>query len=220
VIEGIAKLPWCSGNVGLAGNSHLGIVQWFIAALRPPSLKAIAPWEAAGDLYREQFARGGVWDSALFDTITAHVIKGNGGLEHLAEMYRRSPLQNNYWKDKRADIKNVNIPTYIVASYSTFVHTMGSIRGWLGVDTTDKWLRWDPYQEWFDLWTVKESRDELERTVNPSQHLQGELDYSGACRLLRDGPQRLNKEVQVLFRRSISQFSQFLMLKQTKVPLV
>lgn len=161
VIEGIAKLPWCSGNVGLAGNSHLGIVQWFIAALRPPSLKAIAPWEAAGDLYREQFARGGVWDSALFDTITAHVIKGNSGLEHFAEMYRRSPLQNSYWKDKRVDIKNINIPTYIVASYSTFVHTMGSIRGWLDVDTTDKWLRWDPYQEWFDLWTVKESRDEL-----------------------------------------------------------
>lgn len=31
----------------------------------------------------------------------------------------------------------------------------------MDVDTKDKWLRWDPYQEWFDLWTVKESRDEL-----------------------------------------------------------
>lgn len=38
---------------------------------------------------------------------------------------------------------------------------MGSIRGWLEVDTKDKWLRWDPYQEWFDLWSVKESVDEL-----------------------------------------------------------
>ena len=43
VIEAIAKMPWCSGNIGLAGNSHLAIVQWFIAALKPPSLKAIAP---------------------------------------------------------------------------------------------------------------------------------------------------------------------------------
>lgn len=161
VIEEIAKLSWCSGSVGLAGNSHLGIVQWFIAALRPPSLKAIAPWEAAGDLYREQFVRGGVWDSGLFDFITQHIIQGHNGLESFAEMYRRSPLQNAYWKDKRANIKNVNIPTYVVASYSTFVHTMGSIRGWLDVDTEDKWLRWDPYQEWFDLWAVKESRDEL-----------------------------------------------------------
>ncbi|KAM0415969.1 hypothetical protein ACHAPT_013068 [Fusarium lateritium] len=161
VIEEIAKMDWCSGNIGLAGNSHLGIVQWFIAALRPPSLKAIAPWEAAGDLYREQFVRGGVWDSGLFDFITKNVIQGSNGLEHFAEMYRRSPLQNAYWKDKRANIKNINIPTYVVASYSTFVHTMGSIRGWLDVDTKDKWLRWDPYQEWFDLWAVKESRNEL-----------------------------------------------------------
>lgn len=161
VIEEIAKMDWCSGSVGLAGNSHLGIVQWFIASLRPPSLKAIAPWEAAGDLYREQFVRGGVWDSGLFDFITEHIIQGHNGLESFAEMYRRSPLQNDYWKDKRANIKNINIPTYVVASYSTFVHTQGSVRGWLDVDTPHKWLRWDPYQEWFDLWAVKESRDEL-----------------------------------------------------------
>lgn len=74
---------------------------------------------------------------------------------------RRSPLQIAYWEDKRANIKNINIPTYVVASYPTFVHTQGSIRGWLDVDTQHKWLRWDPYQEWFDLWAVKESRDEL-----------------------------------------------------------
>lgn len=161
VIEELAKRDWCNGSVGLAGNSHLGIVQWFIAALRPPSLKAIAPWEAAGDLYREQFARGGIWDSGLFDWITQNSIRGHNGLEHFWEMYRRCQLQNSYWKDKRANIKNVNIPTYVVASYSSFVHTMGSIRGWLDVDSEHKWLRWDPYQEWFDLWTVRESIDEL-----------------------------------------------------------
>jgi hypothetical protein len=33
VIEAIAKMDFCNGSVGLAGNSHLAIVQWFIAAL-------------------------------------------------------------------------------------------------------------------------------------------------------------------------------------------
>jgi len=65
VIEALAKMDWCNGSVGLAGNSHLGIVQWFIAATQPPSLKAIAPWEACGDLYREQFVRGGAWDNGM-----------------------------------------------------------------------------------------------------------------------------------------------------------
>lgn len=161
VIEALAKMSWCNGNIGLAGNSHLGIVQWFIAATRPPSLKAIAPWEAAGDLYREQFVRGGAWDNGLFDLITQQTIRGHHGLEDFREMYRRCQTINPYWADKRADIKKINIPTYVVASYSTFVHTMGSIRGWLDVDTEEKWLRWDPYQEWYDLWVIKESRDEL-----------------------------------------------------------
>lgn len=58
VVEAVAKLPWCNGNVGMAGNSYLAISQWFIAAQQPPSLKAIAPWEGLSDLYREQFCRG------------------------------------------------------------------------------------------------------------------------------------------------------------------
>jgi predicted acyl esterase len=78
-----------------------GIVQWFIAATQPPSLKAIAPWEACGDLYREQFVRGGAWDNGLFDFITAHVIRGKNGLEDFKEMYRRSDTMNPYWEDKR-----------------------------------------------------------------------------------------------------------------------
>ncbi|KAI1517507.1 X-Pro dipeptidyl-peptidase C-terminal non-catalytic domain containing protein [Pyrenophora tritici-repentis] len=161
VIESISILDWCNGNIGLAGNSHLGIVQWFIAATQPPSLKAIAPWEACGDLYREQFVRGGAWDNGLFDFITEHVIRGKNGLEDFKEMYKRSSTMNPYWEDKRAEIEKINIPTYIVASYSSFVHTMGSIRGWMQIKTKDKWLRWDPYQEWYDLWAVKESIDEL-----------------------------------------------------------
>ncbi|RMZ72005.1 X-Pro dipeptidyl-peptidase C-terminal non-catalytic domain-containing [Pyrenophora seminiperda CCB06] len=161
VIEELAKMDWCTGNIGLAGNSHLGIVQWFIAATQPPSLKAIAPWEACGDLYREQFVRGGQWDNGLFDFITEHVIRGKHGLEDFKEMYKRSSTMNPYWEDKRAEIEKINIPTYIVASYSSFVHTMGSIRGWMQIASKDKWLRWDPYQEWYDLWAVRSSIDEL-----------------------------------------------------------
>ena len=47
---------------------------------------------------------------------------------------------NPYWNDKRAEISNINIPTYVVASYSSLVHTMGPICGWLDVQTKDKWL--------------------------------------------------------------------------------
>jgi putative CocE/NonD family hydrolase len=43
-IEWIASQAWCDGNVGMAGGSYLGPIQWVAAQENPPHLKAIAPW--------------------------------------------------------------------------------------------------------------------------------------------------------------------------------
>lgn len=162
VIEAIAKQPWCNGNVGLAGNSHLAIVQWFIAALRPPSLKAIAPWEGCGDLYREQFARGGIYSGDLFDNlIVKYMLRGNHGMESIREMYKQNPLANDYWNDKRPDMSRISIPTYITGTWTNSMHGMGAIRGWLEVASSEKWLRWHGTQEWHDLWGNQEGHYEL-----------------------------------------------------------
>ncbi|KAH7173251.1 Alpha/Beta hydrolase protein [Fusarium flagelliforme] len=161
-IESIAKLPWCNGSVGLAGNSHLAIVQWFIAALRPPSLKAIAPWEGCGDLYREQFARGGIYAGDLFDKlIVKYMLHGHNGIESFREMFKEHPLANDWWNDKRPDMKKINIPTYITGTWTNTMHGMGAIRGWLEVDTPHKWLRWHPWQEWYDIWGNEQANPEL-----------------------------------------------------------
>jgi putative CocE/NonD family hydrolase len=42
-VEIVAAEPWCDGNVGMAGGSYLGRVQWEAAMEQPPHLKAIAP---------------------------------------------------------------------------------------------------------------------------------------------------------------------------------
>lgn len=162
VIEAVATLSWCNGNVGMAGNSHLAIVQWFVAALRPPSLKAIAPWEGCGDLFREQFVRGGIYGGDLFDHLIAkYMIQGRHGMESFRKMHEKAPLANEWWNDKRPNISNINIPTYITGTWTNTMHGMGAIRGWLQVQTEKKWLRWHPYQEWYDLWGSQQALDEL-----------------------------------------------------------
>ena len=162
VIEWIAQQPWCNGSVGMAGNSHLAIVQWFIAALQPPSLKAIAPWEGCGDLYREQFARGGIYGGDLFDhLIVKHMLRGRNGMESFRQMFQKHPLANDWWNDKRPDMTKIKIPTYITGTWTNTMHGMGAIRGWVEVDTPQKWLRWHPYQEWYDIWGSQDGRNEL-----------------------------------------------------------
>jgi hypothetical protein len=41
------------------------------------------------------------------------------------------------------------------------MHGMGAIRGWIEVQSEKKWLRWHPWQEWFDLWGNPQANDEL-----------------------------------------------------------
>jgi predicted acyl esterase len=164
VIEALAAMPWSNGKVGMAGNSALAIIQWHVASLRPPHLAAIAPWEGSGDLYREQFCRGGVFSMSNFDLITTHIIKTNnpgGGIEDMAEMYRRSPTSNAYWADKRPDMTQIECPVYISGSDFSSIHTMGSVRGWLEIPHDKKWIRWSPYQEWYELYMVDHSHKEL-----------------------------------------------------------
>jgi predicted acyl esterase len=54
-------------------------------------------------------------------------------------MLEKYPLMNEYWEDKRAKISQISVPTYVLASYSTFLYTMGSFRGFEELDHEQKW---------------------------------------------------------------------------------
>jgi predicted acyl esterase len=60
IIEWIAAQPWCDGNVGMVGESYFGTIQLAIAAEQPPHLKAIMPFNAPADFYREATHHGGI----------------------------------------------------------------------------------------------------------------------------------------------------------------
>ena len=59
-IEWAAKRPWSTGKVGLCGISYYAINQWSVAALNPPHLTAMIPWEGAADYYRDFCYHGGI----------------------------------------------------------------------------------------------------------------------------------------------------------------
>ncbi|OHE90871.1 hypothetical protein CORC01_13816 [Colletotrichum orchidophilum] len=161
-IEGIAKLPWCTGKVSLAGNSWLGLCQWFIAAERPPHLACIAPLEGASDHLRETLCRGGI-PSIGFGAMINNVVSGRGQQENTVEMLLKYGQNiRDYWDDKRARMDKIEVPAYILGSYSTMLHTIGSFRGFEEIPHQNKWIVTHATQEWFDLYS-QERIDDLQK---------------------------------------------------------
>lgn len=97
--------------------------------------------------------------------IQKYMLRGNHGIESFSKMFKQHPLatsdENDWWNDKRPDMKKIKIPTYITGTWTNSMHGMGAIRGWLEVDCEEKWLRWHPYQEWYDIWGNPQAKEEL-----------------------------------------------------------
>jgi uncharacterized protein len=51
----IARQSWSDGKIGMMGGSYVGIVQWKVAPLNNPHLKAIFPVVSGYDDYRDRF---------------------------------------------------------------------------------------------------------------------------------------------------------------------
>jgi predicted acyl esterase len=75
LVEWIAGQPWCDGNVGMAGISYFGTIQLAVAAEGPPHLKAIMPFNAPADFYRECAYHGGILQT-FFDALYSRYIGG------------------------------------------------------------------------------------------------------------------------------------------------
>ncbi len=154
MIEWTAGQSWCNGKVTLAGNSWLGINQWYIASAKPPHLACIAPFEGHGDMYNDEYVRGGI----PHPHITRYDLSPGGynKEEDLYEMVSRYPLWNSYWEDKRAKFEDVTVPAYVAASYTNGCHTHGTFEGFRQIGSEEKWLRVHNTQEWPDLYSHSE----------------------------------------------------------------
>lgn len=158
LIEWVAQQPWCNGKVAMTGTAFAGISAWFAAALQPPHLACIAPWDAAFDIYRGIVNRGGILDEQMMSHVMTRMY-GNEGVEDIVLMSKEHPCIDGYWREKRAEVEKINIPVYFTASINMF-HCQG-LEAWsLMEDNPRKWLRITPRISWHDLYR-RENLDEL-----------------------------------------------------------
>lgn len=154
LIEWVACQSWCSGRVSLMGVSYLAMSQWRVAALKPPHLRAIVPWEGATDLYREFALHGGIPET-MFIFLWAKVRMQRGrnrnfprGEDFLAERAAH-PLDDSYWASKRSLLENIEVPALVCASWSDHgLHTRGSLEGFERISSKQKWLFTHGRKKW------------------------------------------------------------------------
>jgi predicted acyl esterase len=129
LIEWAGTRPWSNGKVGMLGVSYLALSQYKAAALRPPHLAAICPWEGFTDAYRDFMTPGGVPErgfSVIWQTLTRRVARLS---VDIAAMRRQHPLRDDWWASITPDLSRIEVPILVCASFSDHnLHSQGSWR--------------------------------------------------------------------------------------------
>ena len=168
-IEWAGTQPWSNGRVGLLGISYYAINQWQVAALRPPHLAAICPWEGASDAYREFCRHGGILDTFVatwYPIQVSSVQYGSGGRgernpntgepiagdeilppgelaanrsDSPAELLAH-PLDDEFYRERSAELEKITVPVLSAANWAHHLHTRGNFEGYARAASPRKWL--------------------------------------------------------------------------------
>jgi predicted acyl esterase len=156
-IEWIAQQPWCTGKVGMLGESLLAWSQWFAAAKQPSHLTCILPWDAGADLYRDVAWHGGMMAVGFPTAWHMWEIRGHYrlGIPNTLpdikapnpEMGRwdmvwnviNHPTYDSFWKVRNPDFSKIQCPVYVVgALHKVGLHLRGVVRGYEEVNVPKK----------------------------------------------------------------------------------
>ena len=179
IIEWVAAQPWCDGNIGMSGASYMGRNQLFAAEQQPPHLKAIFPYDASCDFYRDACFHGGIatnftthWTSFVMNlNMTSGRNPNVEGIKKRLEILysHRYPFDGSFYHERSAGprLDKVKIPAYFGSGwYMNELHLKGAFDGYNGTGAIPKrmlvgprpWpLRpWAGYHHemlrWYDHW--------------------------------------------------------------------
>ena len=149
-IEWCGTQGWSTGKVGMSGVSYLAIVQWRAAAEQPPHLAAINPWEGVSDRYREMAYHGGIPENRFGPMWRSRRVPySHQRVEDTVTMYAEHPLWDAYWQSKTPDLSRIQVPAYVVASWSDQgLHTRGTLEGFKQIRSRQKWLTVHGRKKW------------------------------------------------------------------------
>jgi predicted acyl esterase len=141
VIEWAAAQDWCTGAVGMIGQSYYCWSQWNAARMRPPHLRTIVAFDGSTDLYRDWLYKGGIPDFGFVSTWTAslllqhqatgHAISEAGRDRLLPDIYAH-PFDDAWHRDRSPfwELDEVRIPVLSIGGWVKGpLHLRGNVEG-------------------------------------------------------------------------------------------
>jgi predicted acyl esterase len=185
-IEWAGGQPWSNGRIGLAGISYYAMNQYQVAALNPPHLAAICPWEGASDWYREFARHGGIlcefaadWyprqvenvqhgvgERGYTSAMTGDLVAGPDTLDPDELARRRAdlgadvksrPLIDDWYLERNPDWASVTVPMLSAANWGGHgLHARGNIEAFVQAASEQKWLEVHGDAHWVDFYTDRD----------------------------------------------------------------
>ena len=148
-IDFLASRPWASGSVGMTGVSYLACIQYLVAPLQPPALKAINPWEGFSDWYREFGFHGGIPETGFAPRASDNIQYSLNETEDTWANFLAHPLYNPFWESKELELEGITQPAYVVASWADqALHTRGTFEAFRRMRSEQKWLEAHGQKKW------------------------------------------------------------------------
>src|SRR5437588_469453 len=175
-IEWAGRQAWSSGRVGTSGVSYFAMTQWLVAGLKPPSLKAMIPWEGAADMYRDFGYHGGIFSFGFvvnwYNNHMAHHLLGKPQASAPDAFstpwvweYMRYSLDAEWWHGRRADWERIDIPFLSAGNWSGMgLHLRGNTEAFVRARSTHKRLRIHAGTHYHPFYTQEARREQLEVT--------------------------------------------------------
>ena len=182
-IEWAGTQPWSNGKVGLTGISYLAMNQWQVAAMQPPHLAAICPWEGVADHYRDCRRHGGIlstfmmrWFEARIpiaqygvgergarNRITGKPVCGDETMTKeelsanradLVQEIRDHRLFDGHFDRLNADLSKIEVPLLSAGNWGgQGMHLRGNCEGFVRASSRQKWLELHNLEHWTHFYT-------------------------------------------------------------------
>jgi putative hydrolase, CocE/NonD family len=156
-IEWAAAQSWSTGKVGIAGISYYALSQYGAAALQPPHLAAMVPWEGLADSYRDIAYRGGMLSNfgKMFMGMT-DMLRNKPTIGQSYSSIINHKLYDGAWKEREVDLSKITVPMLSVGGLSDIdLHLRGNVEAFMAANSKNKKLHlyagthWgSAYQPW------------------------------------------------------------------------